>query len=82
MVMVYTPGKKYECVELKQVQFKMLVDVAGHEYLMMNDFGQQHLYAVQYGKGEELDFSYIDSVVSVEEEQEYWKRWKTSFASQ
>jgi hypothetical protein len=82
MIMVYTPGKKYECVELKQIQFKLLVDGAGHEYLLMNDLGQQHLYAVQYVKGEELDFSYIDSVITVEEEQEYWKRWKTSFASQ
>ncbi|WP_094607298.1 hypothetical protein SPSIL_036020 [Sporomusa silvacetica DSM 10669] len=82
MVMVYTPGKKYECVEIKPVQFKLLIDGAGQEYLLMHDLGRQHLFAVQHREGEQLDFTYIDNVTSVEEEQECWKRWTAGFVSQ
>ncbi|CQR74354.1 hypothetical protein SOV_24800 [Sporomusa ovata DSM 2662] len=68
MVMVYTPGNKFECVELKQVQFKLLIDETGQQYLLMYDFGQQYLYGVQYRKRNQPDFTYIDEVIHIEEE--------------
>jgi len=75
MVMVYTPGNKFECVELKQVQFKLLIDENGQQYLMMYDLGQQYLYGVQHRKRDQPDFTYIDEVIHIEEE----PRRKSSF---
>ncbi|MBP2638067.1 MAG: hypothetical protein H6Q72_3974 [Firmicutes bacterium] len=70
MVMVCTPGKKFEGVEIKHVQFKLLITEIGEEYLLMYDFADQlYLYAVQQGEGgQQPEFTYIDKVTWVEEE--------------
>ena len=68
MVMVYTPGKKYECAEVSRIHFKMLIDESGQEYLLVYDLGQQYLFAVERGEGERPDFIFIEEVMQIEEE--------------
>ncbi|MBP2637991.1 MAG: hypothetical protein H6Q72_3898 [Firmicutes bacterium] len=71
MVMVYTPGKKYECAEVSRIHLKMLIDENGQEYLLVYDLGQEYLFAATRGEGERLDFTLIDEVVQVEEEMQF-----------
>ncbi|WP_371362779.1 hypothetical protein SRRS_38490 [Sporomusa rhizae] len=68
MVTLYLPDKEIECAEVRPVKFKMLITENGHEYLLLYDWGQQHLYAVKRGEGEQLEFTYIDKTIRVEEE--------------
>ena len=71
MVMVYTPGKKYECAEVGRIHFKMLIDENGQEYLLVYDLGQEYLFAAARGVGERLEFTLLDKVVQVEEEMQF-----------
>lgn len=35
MVRIYASGKESECTEVSRIQFKMLIDETGQEYLLM-----------------------------------------------
>lgn len=65
MVTLHIDDKKIECAEVNPVKLKMLITEGGQEYLLMNDWGQQHLYTVHRGKGDRPDFTYIDKAVTI-----------------
>ncbi|WP_094602993.1 hypothetical protein SPSIL_024590 [Sporomusa silvacetica DSM 10669] len=77
MVTVYTPGKKFECAEVNLVQFKLLIDETGQEFLLMYDLNRQYLYTLQRVEGERPDFTYIDEVIQIEEELQRRKIFQT-----
>ena len=66
MVTLYLPDKQIECAEVRPIKFKMLITENGHEYLLLYDWGQQHLYAVKRGEGEQPEFAHIDKVMRVD----------------
>ncbi|WP_371365321.1 hypothetical protein SRRS_01530 [Sporomusa rhizae] len=71
MVTLYIADEKIECAEVKPIKLTMLITGNGEEYLLVHDWGRQHLFAVQRGKGEQPEFVYIDKVIRVEEETQY-----------
>ncbi|WP_371361907.1 hypothetical protein SRRS_32020 [Sporomusa rhizae] len=68
MVTLHIADKKIECAEVKPIKLTMLITANGQEYLLLYDWGQKHLYAVNRGKGDQPEFVYIDKVIRVEEE--------------
>lgn len=65
MVTLHIDGKEIECAEVNPVKLKMLITEGGQEYLLINDWGQQHLYTVHRGEGDRPDFTYIDKAVNI-----------------
>ncbi|WP_371363279.1 hypothetical protein SRRS_42110 [Sporomusa rhizae] len=68
MVTLHIADKEIECAEVRPIKLTMLITESGQEYLLINDWGRQHLYAVRRGEKERPEFAYIDQVVRVEEE--------------
>ena len=71
MVTLHIAEKEIECAEVRPIKLIMLITESGQEYLLINDWGRQWLYAVARREGEHLKFAYIDQVVQVEEEPRY-----------
>ncbi|WP_371367124.1 hypothetical protein SRRS_12120 [Sporomusa rhizae] len=71
MVTLHIADKEIECAEVRPIKLTMLITENGEEYLLINDWGQQYLYAVTREGGAQPQFTYIDQVVRVEEEPRY-----------
>ncbi|WP_371363466.1 hypothetical protein SRRS_43590 [Sporomusa rhizae] len=67
MVTLHIADKEIECAEVRPIKLTMLITEGGQEYLLINDWGQQYLYAVAREEGAQPQFTYIDQVVRVEE---------------
>ena len=71
MVTLHIAEKEIECAEVRPIKLTMLITENGEEYLLINDWGHQYLYAVAREDGAQPQFAYNDQVVRVEEEPHY-----------